>query len=85
MHIPRLLTSTSTGKTIKHSGEQTRDRTQQIFNNKTWTTRAHFTVGVTDKYQNGTEKTSAKSAFIAPTPKLKRFTYTEAQMDMDGR
>ncbi len=42
------------------------------------TTRAHFTVGVTDK-------TSAKSSFIAPTPKCKRFTYTETQIDMDGR
>ncbi len=32
-----------------------------------------------------TRKKGSKSAFIVPSPKCKRFTDTEAQMDINGR
>ncbi len=79
MRIPRLQILTF----INRTQQQTSNKNEMSANNDNTCTL--YCRRDLIKYQNGTEKTSAKTAFIAPTPKRERFTYTETQMDMDGR
>ncbi len=69
----------------------THSLTFRLRNSKTKSARTIFNYvleNIRHDWQNikmATRKTSSKSAFTVPSPKRKRFTDTEAQMDINGR